>query len=266
MTAAPARPFDGWATEYDRYRPGYPDALFDEISSRLDLPAAARIVDLGAGTGIATLAMARRGWRPTAVEPGAAMLERLRDSARSIGRMVETVEAKAEETGLPDAAFDLATAAQAFHWFDRPTAVAEMARIVRPGGGAALFWNVRRADASPIVADYERLIERFFGDAGIGQYLQHGAEAEAEAIRAAFASTDAFEGLTYSAPEHETGVDAATFMGMAFTASYVRRIGPGEQAQFRAELEALLTSHGVADRPFTIPYRIDLWTARRSDR
>lgn len=266
MTTSPARPFDPWAGEYDRYRPGYPDALFDEIASRLSVPADARVVDLGAGTGIATFAMARRGWRVTAVEPGTAMLDQLRNRAASAGLAVEAVEASAESTGLPDAAFHLATAAQAFHWFDKPRAVAEMARIVRPGGGVALFWNVRRAEASPIVAGYERLIERFFGDAGIGQYLQHGRETEEAAIRAAFASSDAFGDVTYTEPRHETEVDAESFISMAFTASYVRRLDLDEQARLRAELESLLAANGVRDEPFSIPYRIDLWTARRSDR
>jgi ubiquinone/menaquinone biosynthesis C-methylase UbiE len=266
MTARSTSAFDPWATDYDRYRPSYPDALFDEIEARLGVPADARVADLGAGTGIATFAMARRGWRLTAVEPGAAMLDQLRQRAEHAGLSVEAVEASAEETGLPDAGFDLATAAQAFHWFDKPRAVAEMGRIVRPGGGVALFWNVRRAEASPVVAAYERLIERFFGDAGIGQYLQHGRAAEEAAIRAAFASSDAFEDLTYREPRHETEVDAETFIGMAFTASYVRRLDSREQARFRSELEALLAEHGATGERFTIPYRIDLWTARRSDR
>ena len=266
MTAAPMRAFDAWAADYDRYRPGYPDALFDEISARLGVPPDGRVVDLGAGTGIATLPMARRGWRLTAVEPGAAMLDRLRGRARAEGLDVETVERSAEETGLADAGFDLATAAQAFHWFDRPRAVAEMARIVRPGGGVALFWNVRRSEASPLVADYEGLIERFFGDAGIGQYLQHGRAAEEAATRSAFAGNAAWEELTYSEPRHETTVDAEAFIGMAFTASYVRRLDAEGQARFRDELDLLLARHGLTDRPFSIPHRIDLWTARRSDR
>lgn len=266
MSAEASRTFQAWADDYDRYRPGYPDQLFDEIATRLDVSPRARVADLGAGTGLATFEMARRGWRMTAVEPGRGMLDQLRERAQGLGIEVVAVEASAEATGLPDASFDLATAAQAFHWFDRPRAVEEMARIVRPGGGVALFWNVRRAEASPIVADYEALMSRYFGSAGIGQYLQHGRAAEADATRAAFAESPHFEQLTYSEPLHETTIDADGLVGMAFTASYVRRLDPAEQEHLRGELRALLARHGVAERPFRIPYRIDLWTARRSDR
>jgi ubiquinone/menaquinone biosynthesis C-methylase UbiE len=266
MSADPSRTFEAWADDYDRYRPGYPDELFDEIATRLGVSPRARVADLGAGTGLATFEMARRGWRMTAVEPGRGMLDQLRGRAQALGIEVVAVEASAEDTGLPDASFDLVTAAQAFHWFDRPKAVEEMARIVRPGGGVALFWNVRRAEASPIVAEYEALMSRYFGSAGIGQYLQHGRAAEADATRAAFAESRHFEELTYSEPLHETTIDADGLVGMAFTASYVRRLDAPEQEHLRGELRSLLTRHGVADRPFSIPYRIDLWTARRSDR
>src|SRR5690606_28675547 len=106
-----ASSFDRWASEYDAYRPGYPDLLFDLIEERLGLPAQPRVADIGAGTGLATFAMARRGWRVTAVEPGRRMVEVLRRRIEAGGGEaggIDAVEASAEETGLPSAAFDLA--------------------------------------------------------------------------------------------------------------------------------------------------------------
>ena len=134
-----ARSFDAWADDYDRYRPEYPDELFTMIAADLELPARPEVADLGAGTGRASLAMARRGWHVVAVEPGAPMLQALRRAAAAERLHVRVLEATAEHTGLPAASVDLATAAQAFHWFDRPLALTEMGRIVRGGGGIALF-------------------------------------------------------------------------------------------------------------------------------
>lgn len=261
-----ARSFDGWAADYDRYRPGYPALLFDRIMVDLGLGQQPEVVDLGAGTGMATFAMAARGWRVTAVEPGAQMLEVLRERAGRQEVEVAAVEATAEVTGLPDASADLAVAAQAFHWFDRPRAVGEMARIVRPGGGAALFWNVRDAERSALVADYEQLIARYFGAAGIGQYQQDGAAVEHAATRAAFAAAPSFEEPRYAEPTHDVTMVAEEFIGMAFTASYVRRLGAGEQQRLHRELVALLERHDRGEGAFSIPYRIHLWTARRLDR
>ncbi|HEX2141364.1 MAG TPA: class I SAM-dependent methyltransferase, partial [Candidatus Limnocylindria bacterium] len=152
---ARARGFDAWADEYDRFRPGYPDELFGTVATQLGLPAHPLVVDLGAGTGRAALAMAERGWRVTAVEPGRPMLDLLRAAASDAGLLVATVQAPAEATGLDPASADLVTAAQAFHWFDKDAALTEIARITKPGGGVALFWNMRDAARSPFLADYE---------------------------------------------------------------------------------------------------------------
>ena len=103
------------------------------------------MVDLGAGTGRASLAMAELGWRVTAVEPGKPMLDVLRGRANQ-GLLVSSVQATAEETGLDHASADLVTAAQAFHWFDKDRVLGEAARILKPSGGIALFWNVRDAE------------------------------------------------------------------------------------------------------------------------
>jgi SAM-dependent methyltransferase len=138
-----ARAFDAFAGEYERFRPGYPDELFEIIADRLQLPERPVVVDLGAGTGRASLPMAERGWRVTAVEPGRPMLDVLRGEATNAGLLLSTVQAGAEATGLDPQSADLVTAAQSFHWFDMDAALVEMARILKPDGGVALFWNVR---------------------------------------------------------------------------------------------------------------------------
>ncbi|MDN5756628.1 MULTISPECIES: class I SAM-dependent methyltransferase [unclassified Arthrobacter] len=118
---------------YDAVRPGYPAEVVDFL-----LPAGARdAVDLGAGTGILSRELAARGLRTTAVDPSEDMLAQLRLKSSSI----TTVLATAEQTCLPAGSFDVATAAQSWHWVDVPAASAETARILRPGGRLALVWN-----------------------------------------------------------------------------------------------------------------------------
>jgi SAM-dependent methyltransferase len=266
IDAERGRSFDAWADEYDRYRPTYPDELFATIQSRLELPEEPHVADLGAGTGRASLAMAALGWRVTAIEPGKPMLEQLRGRASEDGLLVATVQASAEETGLDPASVDLATAGQAFHWFDKERAVAEMARIVRPGGGVALFWNVRDEEASPFVADYHALLEKSFGDADTGRYLQAGRPSGQEATRHAFEGLASFNPLEKIELRHQLTMSAEEFTGMAFTASYIRALPDDQQARFRSDLAALLAKHGHAPlQPFNVPYRVDLWITRRTD-
>ena len=257
------RSFDAWADDYDRYRPTYPETLFAHIARELKLPPHPDVADLGAGTGRASLAMARIGWGVAAIEPGGLMLDVLRARALEDGLAVETVQATAEDTGLVAASFDLATAAQAFHWFDKPAALAEMARIVGPGGGIALFWNVRDEGRSPFVADYHRVLERYGGVAE-GKYLQAGRASGRSSTREALEAAEEFSTPELHELRHELQATAQGFIGMAFTASYIRALDPATQELFRSETLGLLARHGHrGDEPFAIPYRIDLWMARR---
>ncbi|HEY7846812.1 MAG TPA: methyltransferase domain-containing protein [Candidatus Limnocylindria bacterium] len=267
---ARARGFDAWAGDYDRYRPSYPEELFAIIAERLPIPRQPHVVDLGAGTGRAALAMASLGWRVTAVEPGKPMLDVLRGRAANEGLIISTVQATAEETGLDPDSADLVTAAQAFHWFDKDRALGEAARILKPSGGLALFWNVRDAERSPFLADYANLLQQITKD-DAGRYEAGLAAATGlpdQTRRAIEAHAAAFEPPELTQLRHEMLMTGDEFIGMAFTASYVR-VGttPEEQDRFRLDLAALLGRHGLDDgRPFSVPYRLDLWTARRKDR
>jgi len=152
---------------------------------------------------------------------------------------------------LAPASVDLATAAQAFHWFDKPAALAEMARIVRPGGGIALFWNVREEARSPFVADYHRLLERYGGVAE-GKYLQAGRASGREATRAALELAPGWEAVRLVELRHEIAMRADDFMGMAFTASYIRALAPEDQARFGDEVTDLLQRHRSDLRRFPV--------------
>jgi SAM-dependent methyltransferase len=258
-----ARAFDAYAGEYERFRPGYPDELFETIAGRLELPERPVVVDLGAGTGRASLAMAELGWRVTAVEPGKPMLDVLRGEATEAGLLLSTVQANAEETGLDPQSADLVTAAQSFHWFDMDRALTEIARILKPAGGVALFWNVRDGESSPFLADYDVLLARHAAaGSDTGRYEAVG---RIETARAFERHAAAFESPELVHLHHEVEMTDEQFVGMAFTASYVRvGMSPEVQDRFRIELAGLLGRHGINDgQPFAVPYRIDLWIARR---
>jgi ubiquinone/menaquinone biosynthesis C-methylase UbiE len=127
--------FAAVADVYERSRPGYPDDAVRWLAGQVPVD----VVDLGAGTGKLTRSLVARGHRVTAVEPLEAMLEQLRAAAPGATAVVGS----AESIPVPDGSADVVTAAQAFHWFDRPVALREIARVLRPGGRIALVWNAR---------------------------------------------------------------------------------------------------------------------------
>lgn len=260
--AVRARAFDAWADEYERYRPGYPPALFDLIAERLELPSDAAVIDLGSGTGKVARAAAARGWRVTALDPGEPMLAVLRERAAAEGHEIDVVQASAEATGLPTAGFDAAVAGEAYHWFDAPEALREMARIVRPAGGIAFFWNVIDEERSPLVAA-ERALAVAYGIDG-SDVRKPGPQPETrEAVRHAGA---------YAEPEfhqvhHVVAMTGAGYLGLAFTKSHLRTSPPELQQRYRVAFEEMLAAHGV--RPadaLDVPYVVDCWIARRNAR
>jgi SAM-dependent methyltransferase len=125
------------AAEYDDVRPDYAPESLDRAEEVLGLEAGSRVVDLAAGSGKLTRALVPRFAEVVAVEPNDEMRGVL--AGRSAG--VRVLAGTAERMPLPDACADAVFVGDAFHWFDGPAAVAELARVVRLGGGVALLWN-----------------------------------------------------------------------------------------------------------------------------
>ncbi|GAA1314182.1 class I SAM-dependent methyltransferase [Brachybacterium tyrofermentans] len=151
-----AAAFQSQGEDYDRLRPGYPPAVLDAILAEVS-GAGPRAVDLGAGTGKLSWALAQRGLAVTAVDTSRAMLETaLRrgpsadpdagsaPAAPTLDTLstLATQVAPAEATGLPDSSAELVTVAQAWHWFDAEAASDEVTRLLAPGGVLALVWNI----------------------------------------------------------------------------------------------------------------------------
>jgi SAM-dependent methyltransferase len=155
--------FTDRVSDYVRFRPGYPPEVVTFLHVTCGLADNARVADIGAGTGISTRLFLDAGHAVVAVEPNPAM----RAAAdRWLGHYpgYSSVAGTAEATSLPDGSVDLVTAAQAFHWFDAAEAQREFARILKPNGLIVLMWNSRLLDATPFLAGYEALLQRFSDD------------------------------------------------------------------------------------------------------
>jgi SAM-dependent methyltransferase len=131
-----ARSFDGVADAYRRARPTYPAAV---VAWVLEIAPGRRVVDLAAGTGKLTQVLVSEGTDVVAVEP----LDRMRAALEETVPGVRALAGTAEQIPLPDAAADAVFVAQAFHWFDAPRALDEIARVLVPGGAVGLLSNVR---------------------------------------------------------------------------------------------------------------------------
>ena len=150
-----ARSFGAVAREYDRARPSYPDALVDDVVALL--PGTA-VVEVGAGTGKATVLFAARGLRITCVEPDPQMAAVLRENSRdlpNVSLMVSAVE-DFEPAGL----FDGLIAAQSWHWTEPTSRWVNAAALLREGGLIALFWNRTQSHLDPLTSAITEVYKR----------------------------------------------------------------------------------------------------------
>lgn len=149
------------ASTYRSVRPEYPADVFDAIKSYAELPEQPRVLEIGVGTGQATVQLAERGWNLVGLEPGADLATIARRDLSGFPN-VEIQTCSFEAASIPDHSFDLIAAATAWHWVDPTVGYSKAARVLREAGTIALWWNAHVPDTpdpcwSPIRAVYEQV-------------------------------------------------------------------------------------------------------------
>jgi len=157
---AAAEGYSRGADTYVRGRPDFPPAALAWLREDLGLRAGKTAVDLGAGTGKFTRLLSETSADVIAVEPISAMRERLTRDVPG----VTALQGEAQHMPLPDASADAVVCAQSFHWFASAESLAEIRRVLKPGGVLGLIWNVRDQSVS-WVAELTRIMAPYEGDA-----------------------------------------------------------------------------------------------------
>jgi ubiquinone/menaquinone biosynthesis C-methylase UbiE len=206
------------------------------------------VLDLAAGTGKLTRQLVPTGADLIAVEPVEGMRRKLAETVPD----VRALDGTAERIPLGAAAVDAVFCAQAFHWFDGERALAEIHRVLRPGGALGLIWNVRDE-----AVEWERrlseLLERHQSNAPRKRWGRW---------REAFEQTSLFTPLEERRFEHRQTGDAETMLARVASISFISALPDEQRAEFLGEVRALVEPH---DSPLVMHYRTEIYWCRRRD-
>lgn len=246
------------AAAYDRARPGWPAAAVRVAFDHWSLaPEAASVVDLAAGTGRLTRELLVAGASVTAVEP--------LDEMRALIPAKVALEGTAEQIPLEDASADAVFVAEAFHWFDGPRALREIARVLRPGGGLAVLWNVGRPqDGEPWRAEMVELLREVYYHPE-GRKTPSAAGNDPRDDRAAWRTGpgwELFEPLTLRSFEHTQRLSADDYVSLVNSWSFVGALPEPARGELLGAVAATLAKHGVES--FEQRWRTDAYLTSRT--
>ena len=236
------------ADAYDRVRPEYSPEALDLVGKQLGLGRESDVLDLAAGTGKLTRPLAERFGRVIAVEPDPGM----RAVLSQVTDCHLALEGRAEEIPLADGSVDAVFVGQAFHWFDKPRAVAEMARVLRPRGGVALFWN-SWWETEPPLPEAARALRDDVRERGLRQPEKPQPK---EPDRSAFFQSAGFEEVRVeNVPVRILDIDGPDLVTLYFSTSPFGILPEDERETIEAELRRVVTG------PHRLPVTTELeWT------
>jgi SAM-dependent methyltransferase len=241
-----AAAFAAAADAYERARPDYPAAAVEWLAERLGLRSGRTVLDLGAGTGKLTRQLEATGAAIVAVEPLGEMRAWLEAASPGVLALAGT----AEEIPLPDASVDALTVAQAFHWFDRSRALAEMHRVLRPGGAVAVVWNSRDLGDS-LQAAIDELVRPLRPRAWRERTLDP---------RPDFERSGLFSPIEERRFPHEQRLPVDGVLDKVASTSAVAALGEEERAELLGRVRGLLAD---AAEPIVLRYVTEVYAADR---
>jgi SAM-dependent methyltransferase len=233
--------FETGSDVYERARPGYPSEAVDHLAATVGLAPGRLVLDVAAGTGKLTRQLRPYGAACIALEPSPSM----RDVFARAVPGVPVVGATAEKLPVASASADVVVVAQAFHWFDAPVALAEVARVLRPGGWLALIWN-ERDETDPMVDELVR-ISKWDQSAPYPVGMDFGAVVD---------RCGGFGPVRRTKFPFVQSLELATFVDQVASRSYIQVLPEPE----REDLLERVESFGAAQlQPIEMPYITDLF-------
>jgi SAM-dependent methyltransferase len=228
------------AVLYDRMRPGYPSALFDDLAAAAGLVPGARVLEIGPGTGQATRPLLERGYRVTAVELSPTMAEVLGERCASYGELLDIHVCSFENFAHAAHAepFTTIVAATAFHWVDPTVGLRKCAALLHPGGVLATVatHHIEGGD-TPFFNGVQACYERWDPATPPGLRLEPSAQIPFDLRNVS--DNELFEDPSFTRYEWEQRYTIAAYRDLLMTYSGHRAMPPDDLAGLLSCITAL---------------------------
>jgi protein-L-isoaspartate O-methyltransferase len=237
--------FDRIATLYDAIRPDYPAALVEDVIELASLNDSSTILEIGAGTGKATLPFAEKGYQIHCLEPG-------KNLATVAAKNLELFPAVTfenitfEEWQVQTAAFDLVMSAQAFHWIPAAIAYPKVAAALKKSGRIALFWNLAAEPEDEVFRQLDRAHQQFTNFA-LKPVRQQREQQERELLHSGL-----FTDIEIREYARSIRYNTQQYLDLLRTQSDYSILSSDQQQQVTTEIAAILDSNGgLLIKPYT---------------
>ncbi len=238
--------------------------MVDTVQAYAHLPAGARALEIGAGTGQATAQFAWRGIAVHAVEPGAAMADLIREKFAGMDLDVTVQTADFESAELEPGSFDLVMSPTSWHWLTPGVRWQRVAEVLKPGGTLAAFWNVPHWRRTALIDELDGVYERSGADLSqLGTMLT--AEVEHGALMREWAADapdpDAFTDFRGAQYQWSADYDATGYVALLGTYGDHLTLAADVREPLLAEIAAVIDAHGGT---IELPYTTHLLVGRRA--
>jgi len=245
--------FDQVAELYDEARPGYPEQLIEDVVSLSGIPPGGRILEIGCGSGQATLPFARRGYAMLCLELGPNLAALAAGHCRPYPQ-VEIQTLAFEDWPLQRERFDLVISASAFDWIAPETGYPKAAAALRDGGALALFWHDHVGADPPFFQAARALRQQIPGLAETVKARPPGSRLRA--IEGEIQASALFGPATTRRYPWTTEYMSNSYVNLLQTYSTVRNLAPETRREFLAAIQALVEQHGGTVRTRYLSYLV----------
>lgn len=238
---------------YDKFRETYPKRLFDDAISLAKLETSSKTLEIGSGTGKATLPFAKLSSSMVCID---ANQEQINEAIENLSecKSIRYICGSFEEVKLPWDSFDFIFAAQAWHWINPRTGYAKVERLLKDNGIFAIFWKLQDGDQSKLVRKIDEL------------YIKHcpkwnGYMLSAKRVRKEISTVKAFSLLTVREYKSKRNYTKNELIGLASTYSFVATLKESKRQVLFNQLFDLLKGR---KEPIAIPYKYTLMIFKKT--